>query len=385
MKGISLSLEYEQAKRHFKASRSSENANSKENKVNSSSRKSLRPTRPVAKSSKAMAAKNRAKDTIVVGATPTPERGFEMLGLVRPSDTRVDEISKAIQTHLVESIKMSNLKSRRETSLLEMVKTLCNHLSNREDEISVWTEFADTVAKSAASKLQESLEKINRACISRDEARESAKACHLTLENIRELYISMKRAHATLKQDVEELLSTIAPLIVEMRAELGSHIDSLHSESKSEVCDAVDELSRAHNNEKKKLEAKIDSLDQIVLAGTEKIQTLQSQIDKSHQHLDGEKTKYLELQEELRGAKDKIRHMEQLLEDERIKTQNKITNMDARMNKELDDIETRVKKSFQQLSQRKDKDIAAALQRARDAEKVLEELQASLSQINVTS
>eukprot|EP00957_Ditylum_brightwellii_P151829 11561321-Ditylum_brightwellii.AAC.1 len=60
----------------------------------------------------------------------------------------------------------------------------------------------------------------------------------MALQNIRTQYTSMKEAHVTLKQDVVETLSTISPLIAEMRSQmqlkLGSHIDYLHSESKTE-------------------------------------------------------------------------------------------------------------------------------------------------------
>eukprot|EP00984_Skeletonema_dohrnii_P038221 scaffold41205_cov216-Skeletonema_dohrnii-CCMP3373.AAC.2 len=423
MKEISLSLEYQQAKRNYKASKSANNAENKENEaVNTSTSaasktsrakvrksKKLSSTKSIAKIDRAAipippsgsngapndgvaklvprrfsaASKSKSNDDL---PPPTKERGLELLELVRPSDSRAEfGLSNAIQTHLIESIKLCSLKSRRETSLVDMVKTLCNHLSNRENEIANWTEFADTVAIAAASKLQESLVKFNQARVSRDNARESARTCQMALQNIRTQYTSMKEAHVTLKQDVVETLSTISPLIAEMRSQmqlkLGSHIDYLHSESKTEVCDAVEELAREHDNEKQQLETTIHSLTQTVNSGTEKIQALQDHIDSCQSDLDAEKKRYSELQDELGGAQDRIQNLEQSLENEQLDKQRELSEMDARMNKELDDIKIRVKESFQELADRKDKEIAAALQRAQVAEKVLAELQVSLGQM----
>ena len=313
-----------------------------------------------------------------------------MLGLVRPSDSRAEfGLSNAIQQHLVESIKLCSLKSRRETSLIDMVKTLCKHLSNRENEITTWTEFADTAMITAASKLHDSLGKFHQACASRDDARESAKRCQMALIKIRTQYASIKEAHNILKQDVVETLSTISPLISEMKSQLhlkvGFHTDCLHSESKTEVCDAVEELARAHDIEKQQLETKIYSLTQTAHSGEEKIRVLHDQIDSCLNDLDTEKSRYSDLQDELKGAQDRIQHLEQNLENEQLEKQQELSKKDARMNQELDDVKLRVKESFQALSDRKDREIAAALQRARVAEKVLEEMQASLGQMTPSS
>eukprot|EP00985_Skeletonema_marinoi_P018287 scaffold10195_cov103-Skeletonema_marinoi.AAC.4 len=317
MKEISLSLEYQQAKCNYKASKSANNAENKENEaVNTftsaaakTSRakvrkpKKLSSTKPTAKidraaipippsvsngapnagvaklvSRRSSASKSKSNDDL---PPPTRERGLELLNLVRPSDSRAEfGLSNAIQTHLIESIKLCSLKSRRETSLVDMVKTLCNHLSNRENEIANWTEFADTVAVAAASKLQESLVKFHQARVSMDNARESARTCQMALQNISTQYTSMKEAHVTIKQDVVETLSTISPLIAEMRS----------------------------------------------------------------------------------GAQDRIQHLEQCLENEQLDKQRELSEMDVRMNKELDDIKIRVTESFQELADRKDREIAAALQ-----------------------
>eukprot|EP00985_Skeletonema_marinoi_P029388 scaffold27738_cov80-Skeletonema_marinoi.AAC.1 len=128
----------------------------------------------------------------------------------------------------------------------------------------------------------------------------------------------------------------------QLQLKLGSHIDYLHSESKTEVCDAVEELAREHDNEKQQLETTIHSLTQTVNSGTEKIQALQDHIDSCQSDLDAEKKRYSELQDELGGAQDRIQHLEQCLENEQLDKQHELSEMDARMNKELDDIKIRV-------------------------------------------
>ena len=420
MKEISLSLEYQQAKRNYKASKSTSNAADKENeevntcegapKVKIRKSKNRLSTKSTAKAvSRDRAGPPSVPDGVPANGAvarlkprrssakskpkshddsppPTIERGLELLGLVRPSDSRSEwGLSSAIQTHLIESIKLCGLKSRRETSLIDMVKTLCKHLSNRESEISSWNEFADTAVITAASKLHESLGRFHQACASRDNARESAKTCQMALQNIRKQYDSIKEAHDTLKQDVVETLSTIPQLMAELKGQLqhklGSHIDYLHSESKTEVCDAIEELTRKHDDEKQKLETTIHSLTQTVHSGEEKMTVLQDQIDSFRNDLDAEKAKYSGLQDELGGAQDKIQHLEQCLEKEQLDKKQQLSEMDARMNKELDDIKVQVEKSFQALVDRKDKEISAALHRAQVAEKVLEELQTSLGQM----
>ena len=424
MKEISLSLEYQQAKRNYKASKSSSIvATNKENEeVNivgirkQSSRKSKsnrsfekaastdKPAIPSLSSSvsnvapaggvartkpRRSSAKSKSKS---IGALPPPttELGLELLGLVRPSDSRSEfGLSSAIQTHLIESIKLCGLKSRRETSLIDMVHTLCRHLSNREKEIATWTEFADSALISAAGKIHDSLERFHQACASRDNARESVKTYQTALQKIRTQYASITEDHNTLKRDVAETLSTIPQLIADMQSQLqeklASHIDYLHSESKTEVCDAIEELQRLHDNETQQLETKIHSLTQTVHAGEEKMRVLQNQIDGFLNDLDAEKTKYSELQNELGGAQDRIRHLEQCLEKEKLDKKQQLSEMDDRMHKELDALSVEVEEKFHALTDRKDAEISAALQRAQVAEKVLEELQASLGQMMPSS
>ena len=306
---------------------------------------------------------------------PTKEQGLELLGLVRPSDSRSEfGLSSSIQTHLIESIKLCGLKSRRETSIIDMITTLCNHLSNREKEINTWTQFSDVIAMTAACKLRESLTNFQQACASRDNARESVKACKMALHRIRGEIASMK-------EDLVALLSSFPPLIEEIRVQLelklGSHIDYLYSESKTEVSDAIEELMRAHDNEKQKLETTIASLLSQQSSEETKLQALEIQLSSCKNELWAEKTRCSQLREELCDAKNTIIHFEECLENERRNKQNEIAQINEKMNKDLDDVEKRVKESLKSLTERKDAEIAVALNRAKNAENVLEELRAN--------
>ena len=192
--------------------------------------------------------------------------------------------------------------------------------------------------------------------------------------------------HDNLKRDVKELLSTLPPIIESTKSQLElklrSHADYLHSESKSEVCDAIEELARTHDNEKQALETTIHSLTQTVHSDAMKLQSLQNQLDDCQEDLDTEKTRYLQLRDEISQANKTISQLEKSLENERISKQKEIAEMDARMQKELDGIVRRVRESFKALTERKDKEVDAALQRARHAERILLELKDSLGPIS---
>ncbi len=307
--------------------------------------------------------------------TDNNEQGLKLLNLTRPSDCRTEGISEAIQTHLVESIKLCGLKARRETSIIGMIQTLCNHLTSREKEIGVWQQFADAAITAAANKIQQ-------LCLSRDQARHSTGLCQVALQSIKEQYSGLRVEHDNLKRDLEELLSILPPIIESTKGQLElrlrSHADYLHSESKSEVCDAIEELARTHDNEKQALETTIHSLTQTVHSEAIKLQSLQNRLDDCQEDLDTEKTRYLQLRDEISQANKTISQLEKSLENERISKQKEIAEMDARMHKELDGIDRRVKESFKALTERKDKEVDAALQRARHAERLLNELKESL-------
>lgn len=394
MKTHNLSLEYQKAKRNYNAYRRNDGI---ENSNNNSTVGKDKSNKKATKSSL-----SKAKDSILLSnkggsqrrskaATSSSsaskadedvtdnEQGLKLLNLTRPSDCRTEGISEAIQTHLVESIKLCGLKTRRETSIIGMIQTLCNHLTSREKEIGVWQQFSDTAISTAAKKI----EKLR---VSRDQARHSTGLCQVALRSIKEQYSELRVEHDNLKRDVEELLSTFPPIIESTKSQLElklrSHADYLHSESKSEVCDAIEELARAHDNEKQALETTIHSLTQTVHSEAIKLQSLQNQLDNCQEDLDTEKTRYLQLRDEISQANKTISQLETSLENERISKQKEIAEMDARMHKELDGIDRRVRESFKALTERKDKEVDAALQRARHAERILLELKDSLGLIS---
>ena len=393
MKTHNLSLEYQRAKRNYKASKTARSNDTKENCNNNSgsavgngksSKKTAKSSSSKAKDS-ILSSNNKGgnqsssssapKAAVSKDVTDNNEQGLKLLNLTRPSDCRTEGISEAIQTHLVESIKLCGLKARRETSIIGMIQTLCNHLTSREKEIAVWQQFADTAISTAANKI----EKLR---VSRDQAHHSTGLCQVALRSIKEQYSELRVEHNNLKRDVEELLSTLPPIIdstkSQLELKLRSHADYLHSESKSEVCDAIEELARTHDNEKHALETTIHSLTQTVHSEAMKLQSLQNRLDNCQEDLDTEKTRYLQLRDEISQANKTISQLEKSLENERISKQKEIAEMDARMHKELDGIDRRVRESFKALTERKDKEVDAALQRARHAERLLNELKESL-------
>jgi hypothetical protein len=402
MKTHNLSLEYEQAKRNYKdkASKTVRSNDGIENCINNSgstvgkgksSKKTTKSSLAKAKDSilssknkggnqrRSKAANSSSSASKADEDVTDNEQGLKLLNLTRPSDCRTEGISEAIQTHLVESIKLCGLKARRETSIIGMIQTLCNHLTSREKEIGVWQQFSDTAISTAANKIQQ-------LCLSTDQARHSKGLCQVALQSIKEQYSELRVEHDNLKREVEELLSALPPIIESTKSQLElklrSHADYLHSESKSEVCDAIEELARAHDNEKQALETTIYSLTQTVHSEAIKLQSLQNQLDNCQEDLDTEKTRYLQLRDEISQANKTISQLETSLENERISKQKEIAEMDARMHKELDGIDRRVRESFKALTERKDKEVDAALQRARHAERILLELKDSLGLIS---
>ena len=90
-------------------------------------------------------------------------------------------------------------------------------------------------------------------------------------------------------------------------------------------------------------------------------------------------------QSELGEANEKIKSLEQQLQEERIQSKKTMSDMEAKMNEELDDIDKRVKASFKLFNEKKDKEIGKLVERARVAEasaeaasKLLSELKASV-------
>ena len=77
-----------------------------------------------------------------------------------------------------------------------MISTLCNHLENRESDISRWIEHSDLVALTAAIKLEEAAQKYKAVCASRDEARHYIEEDKLVLVEIQQQVSSLRTSFA---------------------------------------------------------------------------------------------------------------------------------------------------------------------------------------------
>ena len=127
-----LSTDYSTAKLKYKASKSRAKATSARESGESAGLKSANKT------PKPFTCSNQTTDDACSQITHTAESGLKLLGLLRPIDNKTYEfgLAKGIEVHLVESIKLCGLRKGLEKSIIDMVNTLCNHLTNREDEIN---------------------------------------------------------------------------------------------------------------------------------------------------------------------------------------------------------------------------------------------------------
>ena len=185
---LPAAIEYNTTKQLYKSSKSraarssnkpvnthppSEHNTTKRLYNSSKSRAASKKSTPVASSSSNPVVMKNKLDCVKSRSTPstaTAESGLKALGLIRPLDNKTYEfgLSNGIQLHLIESVKLCGLKKGREKPILDMITTLCSHLTNREDEISRWIEFADKIALSSAKKFEESMEQYQGVSLSRD-------------------------------------------------------------------------------------------------------------------------------------------------------------------------------------------------------------------------
>ena len=324
-------------------------------------------------------------NTSITSTTATTESGLKALNLIRPIDNKTFEFGLAagIQVHLIESVKLCGLKRGRETSIINMITTLCTHLTNREAEINNWIEFADKVALSAAIKLEESMQEYQVVCASRDESRKETKEARVALNKIQQEVQIVRDEVNKVRQQVIELLSTFPSVLCnfeqQLRHQITSHHDTVRSECKSEIGDVIDKLNAAHDIEKQRLEAVIGRLEMSVQAEVDKAISLQAQLDNASAVLMKEQSNHLSVQAELKSevdkshnqlqeANDKIQSLENQIQEERIQQTKEIEEMEEQMKAELDDIDKKVKASFKKLTDAKNKEIENALARAQVAE-----------------
>jgi len=278
-----------------------------------------------------------------------------------------------IRLHLVESVKLCGLKKAREKSILDMIITLCNHLTSREDEINRWIEFADRVALSAAEKLDRSMQECQAVCEARDDAQNDANDGQSALLTIKRELHMLKNDLLVARDGVSEVMTHFPPLIREcedrLRQEVRNHCDGLRSGFGSHVRDTVEGLKMSHDGERQRLSDVIISLENSNRMEVENAKSLRIQLDDAAVALEEEKNASASAQEELsadavkarcelRGAMDRIESLEAQLEKERIQKKKELFDVEERMRSELDAIDQKVKQSFKSCRHRKPQAIA---------------------------
>ena len=271
------------------------------------------------------------------------------------------------------------MKKGRERSIIDMVTTLCNHLSNREEEINTWVEFADKVAITAADKLEHSMQEYQVICESKNEAQKTMNNAQRAMLNVREEVALLKKELENARNEVLEILLTFPPIVsdleAQLRRQLREHCDSVRSECKSEACDAIESVSRSHDDEKQRLETVIGSLQMSLQEEEKKVQSLKSQLGHAEAELETEKEKHMAAQGDLmadadrarsgvQDAKEKIKSLENQLECEKIAKNREVDAVEEKMKAELEKIDQKVKLMIES----KNREIENARQRAHTAE-----------------
>lgn len=304
---------------------------------------------------------------------PTVESGLKELGLVRPLDNKTFEfgLAKGIQLHLTENIKLCGLKKAREKSLLDMVLALCNHLTNRELDIERWVEFADKIALASAEKLNQTMLEHQAICCSKAD---EMTAAHQAMLNVRKEVQKVTKEMCKTRTDVLEKLTSFPSVICDvenLRHHVKNHCSNMRSECKLELRRAIDELTTSHNNEKRRLESVIDRLEISIRVEGEKVKSLQCQLIDTAALLKDEQlehssalTKMMKdehnMRNDLQRAKEQIKSLEVLVENERIQKAKELRDKDEKMKAELDTIDEKVKLSIKSLIESKNKAIEEA-------------------------
>lgn len=313
---------------------------------------------------------------------PTVESGLKALGLIRPIDNKAYEfgLANGIMVHLIESVKLCGLKKAREKSITDMITTLCNHLSSREDEISRWIEFADKIALKAAERIDASTREYKVICNSLGEAQDEVKFCQGSLR--RQLQ-SLKTDLIRTREGALEVMNTFPPFLqeceVRLRHEVRQHCDGVRSNFENKMHDDVEILRTSHDIERQQLEHVIHTLKESNRLEVEKYECLRVHVNDVTASLqkenDASKAVVVGLQEDMSKARhehqlslENIKSLELQLQNERIQKQLELANVEKKMRAELDAIDEKVKHSFQKFNQQKNTAIDEALEKARIAE-----------------
>jgi hypothetical protein len=275
---------------------------------------------------------------------------------------------------------LCGLKKAREKSITDMITTLCNHLSSREDEISRWIEFADKIALKAAERIDASTREYKVICNSLGEAQDEVKFCQGSLR--RQLQ-SLKTDLIRTREGALEVMNTFPPFLqeceVRLRHEVRQHCDGVRSNFENKMHDDVEILRTSHDIERQQLEHVIHTLKESNRLEVEKYECLRVHVNDVTASLqkenDASKAVVVGLQEDMSKARhehqlslENIKSLELQLQNERIQKQLELANVEKKMRAELDAIDEKVKHSFQKFNQQKNTAIDEALEKARIAE-----------------
>ena len=332
----------------------------------------------------------------------TAKSGYELLDICRPNDKIPEHgLAEGIEVHLIESIKLCGLRKAREKSITEMVTTLCTHLSDREKDAEKWTKFADKIVIIAAEKLSLSMLEKEAANASIDRFHRNSKAVAIRLVALRQEIITLKGEVDSVKNDTLQVLDEYNEYLDEswmtaLKEKLSDHIATVKSKCELKVINAMDEQSAKHNVETTQLESNISMLGDIIKTEREQMSKLNDELNSVSIAVGEEKQKRLVqmegfdierqcLNDKLTESDAEIVRLRALLEEEKVSKRNELEAMENRMNSEFDQIEVKVKRSMKLLAESKDKEIEAALSRAREAEQVLSELRDTVLPVISTS
>ena len=331
---------------------------------------------------------------------PTVESGLQTLGLIRPIDNKAYEfgLANGIMVHLIESVKLCGLKKAREKSITDMITTLCNHLSSREDEISRWIEFADKIALKAAERINASTREYQVICNSLGEAQDEIQLCQDSLLTKSRELLLLKNDVLRTRDEALEVMNTFSPFLreceVRLRHEIRQHCDGVRSIHANKMHESVELLRTSHDIERQQLEHAIHTLEESNRIEVEKNNSLRVQVDNVTASLEKEnnnsKAVIVGLQEDVSKARDEyqvalenIKSLKLQLESERVQKQVELATVEQKMRAELDAIDEKVKISFQKFNQQKNKAIEEALEKARIAEERANETQRLMTNLRL--
>jgi hypothetical protein len=179
--------------------------------------------------------------------------------------------------------------------------------------------------------------------------------------------------------EISQTMSSFSPDIndtaEQVQHRLVTRLESVRSECKTEMVDAIDDVERVHEEEKLCWEATIQNWKEACEVERDKAAAVQTQLNDKMSELETERneqclsqTTMQRIGDELLRANNEIARLNTLLKDEESKKQKELEEIDDKMKRELDDIDARVKRSFKALIDSKNKEIEQVMQRAEDAE-----------------